>query len=102
MKPSVSGGHSAYQDLVLDQLRKYYPSAADSLPASTWEIMERFWNLDLSHSAYTVSHVKIRTVICGIQDSGSNTMGFSAQTESSLCDSERISGRRYSRHRYFL
>lgn len=48
MKPSVFGGHSAYQDLVLDQLRNYYPSAADSLPASTWEIMERFWNLDLS------------------------------------------------------
>jgi len=60
MKPSVSGGHSAYQDLVLDQLRKYYPSAADSLPASTWEIMERFWNLDLSqvdslmHDRYSV------------------------------------------------
>ena len=48
MKPSVSGGHSAYQALVLDQLRKYYPSAADSLPASTWEVMERFWTLDLS------------------------------------------------------
>ena len=48
MKPSVSGGHSAYQDLVLAQLRKYYPSAADSLPAATWEIMERFFNLDLS------------------------------------------------------
>ena len=48
MKPSTSGGHSAYQDLVLMQLRKYYPDAADSLPSSTWEIMERFWNLDLT------------------------------------------------------
>ena len=48
MKPSTTGGHSAYQDLVLTQLRKYYPDAAESLPSSTWEIMERFWNLDLS------------------------------------------------------
>ena len=48
MKPYTTGGHSAYQDLVLTQLRKYYPDAADSLPSSTWEIMERFWNLDLS------------------------------------------------------
>ena len=30
------------------QLRKYYPDAAESLPSSTWDIMERFWNLDLS------------------------------------------------------
>lgn len=48
MKPYTIGGHSAYQDLVLTQLRKYYPDAADSLPSSTWEIMERFWNLNLS------------------------------------------------------
>lgn len=48
MKPSTSGGNSAYQYLVLMQLRKYYPDAADSLPSSTWELMERFWNLDLS------------------------------------------------------
>ena len=48
MKPYTTGGHSAYQDLVLTQLRKYYPDAADSLPSSAWEIMERFWNLDLS------------------------------------------------------
>ena len=48
MKPSTSGGHSAYQDLVLTQLLKYYPDAADSLPSATWDIMERFWKLDLS------------------------------------------------------
>ena len=40
--------HSAYQDLLLTQLRKYYPDAAQSLPSSAWEIIERFWNLDLS------------------------------------------------------
>ena len=48
MKPSTIGGHSAYQDFFLMQLRKYYPDAAESLPSSTWDIMERFWNLDLS------------------------------------------------------
>ena len=48
MKPFNPGGHAAYQDRVLSQLRKYYPDAADSLPPSTWEIMEKFWNLDLS------------------------------------------------------
>ena len=43
-----TGGHSAYQDRVLAQLRKYYPDADSSIDAATWEIMEQFWNLDLS------------------------------------------------------
>ena len=48
MKPVNSGGHSAYQNLVLTQLRKYYPDADSSLDASTWDIIEHFWSLDLS------------------------------------------------------
>jgi len=48
LKPVNSGGHSAYQNLVLTQLRKYYPDAAKSLSASTWSVMEKFWNLDLT------------------------------------------------------
>ena len=48
MKPINTGGHSAYQDRVLDQLRKYYPDAANSLSSSTWRILEKFWDLDLS------------------------------------------------------
>ena len=48
LKPYNPGGHSAYQERVLAQLRKYYPDAASSLPASTWVIMEKFWHLDLS------------------------------------------------------
>lgn len=48
MKPINTGGHSAYQDRVLNQLRKYYPDAANSLSSSTWLILEKFWNLDLS------------------------------------------------------
>lgn len=48
MKPINVGGHSAYQDRVLNQLRKYYPNAINSLSSSTWQILEKFWNLDLS------------------------------------------------------
>ena len=48
MKPVNIGGHSAYQDRVLTQLRKYYPNAATSLSSSTWQIIDKFWNLDLS------------------------------------------------------
>ena len=48
LKPINVGGHAAYQDRVLSQLRKYYPDSASSLPAHTWNIMEKFWNLDLS------------------------------------------------------
>ena len=48
LKPFNPGGHAAYQERVLTQLRKYYPDAVSSLPASTWNIMEKFWALDLS------------------------------------------------------
>ena len=48
MKPINIGGHSAYQNRVLTQLRKYYPNAAASLSSSTWQILEKFWALDLS------------------------------------------------------
>ena len=48
MKPVNYGGHAAYQNHVLTQLRKYYPDAPNSLPDSSWQIIDRFWNLDLS------------------------------------------------------
>ena len=48
MKPVNIGGHSAYQKRVLTQLRKYYPDAVTSLSPSTWQILEKFWSLDLS------------------------------------------------------
>ena len=48
MKPVNIGGHTAYQDHVLAQLRKYYPDADTSFDPATWEVMEQFWNLDLS------------------------------------------------------
>ena len=48
MKPVNIGGHTAYQNRVLTQLRKYYPDATNSLSSSTWQILDKFWNLDLS------------------------------------------------------
>ena len=48
MKPINTGGHPAYQDRVLTQLRKYYPDADSLFDADTWEIIEQFWALDLS------------------------------------------------------
>ena len=48
LKPVNIGGHPAYQELVLKQLHEYYPDADSSLDPLTWEIMERFFNLDLS------------------------------------------------------
>lgn len=48
MKPINIGGHSAYQLRVLTGLRKYYPDATNSLSSSTWQVLEKFWSLDLS------------------------------------------------------
>jgi len=46
MLPSNPGGHAAYQDHVLSSLRKYYPEPS-SIPKSTWNIIERFYHLNL-------------------------------------------------------
>ena len=48
MKPINLGGHAAYQDHVLELMRKYYPDPG-TIPPSTWMIIDRFWHLDLSH-----------------------------------------------------
>ena len=48
LKPVNISGHTTYQGRVLAQLRKYYPDADTSLDSATWEVMEQFWNLDLS------------------------------------------------------
>ena len=49
MLPNISGGHTAYQNFVVTNLRKYYPNP-DALARSTWDIIERFWNLELSYT----------------------------------------------------
>ena len=69
MLPVNSGGHAAYQTFVLENLRKYYPDPT-VFAKSTWDIIERFWNLDLSYtdellrSKYSVFGPKPRTPSC--------------------------------------
>ena len=43
------GSHADYQTFVVDNLRKYYPNP-DSISQNTWDIIDRFWNLDLSYT----------------------------------------------------
>lgn len=47
MLPVNCGSHADYQNFVLENLRKYYPNP-DSIARSTGDIIDRFWNLDLS------------------------------------------------------
>ena len=49
MLPVNCGSHADYQNFVVTNLRKYYPNL-DALARSTWNIIERFWNLDLSYT----------------------------------------------------
>jgi len=69
MLPVYSGGHSAYQDFVVTNLRKYYPNP-DAIARSTWDIIDRFWNLDLSFTddfmrgKYSIFGPKPRTPSC--------------------------------------
>ena len=49
MLPINSGGHTTYQDFVFQNLRKYYPDP-NKIARSTWDIIDRFWNLDLSYT----------------------------------------------------
>lgn len=69
MLPVNSGDHTAYQTFVLENLRKYYPDPT-VFAKSTWNIIERFWNLDLSYtdellrSKYSVFGPKPRTPSC--------------------------------------
>ena len=43
MKPFNTGGHSAYQNRVLTQLRKYYPDADSSFDSATWDTVILFF-----------------------------------------------------------
>ncbi len=69
MLPVNSGGHSAYQNFVVANLRKYYPNP-DKIARSTWDIIDRFWNLDLSytdnlmHDKYSIFGPKPRNPAC--------------------------------------
>jgi hypothetical protein len=47
--PNNPGGHATYQVHVTTNLRKYYPNPS-SLSNSTWDILERYYLLDLSET----------------------------------------------------
>ena len=49
MLPVNCGTHADYQNFVTENLRKYYPNP-DAIARSTWDIIERFWALDLSYT----------------------------------------------------
>lgn len=69
MLPINSGGHAAYQNFIVENLPKYYPDP-DVFSKSTWDIIERFWNLDLTYTdellrdKYSVFGPKPRTLSC--------------------------------------
>lgn len=69
MLPVNTGGHSTYQNFVVENLRKYYPNP-DALSRSTWDIIDRFCNLDLSYtdelmrSRYSVFGPRPKTPSC--------------------------------------
>ena len=69
MLPVNPGGHAAYQNFVVTNLRKYYPNP-NAFSRATWDIIKRFWNLDLSYtdellrSKYSVFGPKPRTSSC--------------------------------------
>ena len=48
MKPVYAGGHAAYQKLLISQIREHYPNSILDFDTNTWEIIERFYALDLS------------------------------------------------------
>lgn len=47
MLPFNPGGHAAYQNFLVENLRKYYPNP-NSIPLDVWDIMDRFYLKDLS------------------------------------------------------
>lgn len=69
MLPVNCGSHADYQNFVVENLRKYYPNP-DALSRSTWDIIDRFCNLDLSYtdelmrSRYSVFGPRPRTPSC--------------------------------------
>ena len=49
MLPVNCGSHADYQNFVVTNLRKYYPDP-NAFSRDTWDIIERFWNLDFSYT----------------------------------------------------
>lgn len=54
MLPINCGSHEDYQNFVVTNLRNYYPDP-NALAKSTWDIIEHFLHLDLSHTDVLLS-----------------------------------------------
>lgn len=69
MLPIDPGVHATYQNFVFTNLHKYYPDP-NAFSKATWDIIERFWNLDLFysddllHSKYSIFGPNPRTPSC--------------------------------------
>lgn len=63
MLPVNCGSHADYQNLVVENLRKYYPDP-NAFSRDTWDIIERFWNLDLSFTDETPFHQIFQVRAC--------------------------------------
>lgn len=69
MLPVNSGGHAAYLNFVIENLRKYYPDV-NVFSKSTWDNIDPFWNLyptyidELLHDKYSVFGSSPRTPSC--------------------------------------
>lgn len=69
MLPVNCGSHSDYPNFVVENFRKYYPDP-NAIPRATWNIIERFWYLDLSYTdellrcKYSIFGPKPRTPSC--------------------------------------
>lgn len=48
--PVNYSSYSDYQNFLVENLRKYYPDP-NVFSRDTWDIIERFWNLDKSKTA---------------------------------------------------
>ena len=79
--PVNCGSHSDYQNFVLENLRKYYPNP-DSIARSTWDIIDRFWNLDLT---YTDEKLKNRYSVFGSKPRMPSCMHRSFNVHFQLC-----------------
>ena len=108
--PVTSGGYSAYQTFLLENLRKYYPDPT-VFAKSTQDIIERFWKLDLSYTdelflrKYSVFPPKPRT-LSSMQRSYLLSINFKVHSltdlntiknKSSLCNPQRLSLWEYAR-----
>ena len=48
MKPINIGGHAAYQSKLISRLKQYYPDALARLGPSVWDIIGKFFSMDLT------------------------------------------------------